>query len=236
MTSELNASPIPILTGTGLTKSYPLRGREIRVLTDVSFVFPRGSTIAVSGRSGAGKSTLLSLLAGLDRPTSGSIRFEGTALETLSVEELALLRRNRIGIIFQNFNLLPTWTAVENVEAVLMHTGIAPEVRREKAVKLLESLGLGERLDNLPSELSVGQQQRVAVARTLANDPSVILADEPTGDVDHETADEILSSLFRRVKTDGATLIVATHGAFPIERADLVYRLADGILTPGKKA
>jgi putative ABC transport system ATP-binding protein len=215
-----------IYNAKNLSKSFG----AISVLRDLNFAAARNKTHVIIGRSGTGKSTLLSLLAGLDRPTSGTIEFDGAALETRCNEELAQLRRQKIGIIFQSFNLLPSWTAVENVEAVLMHSDIAPDARRKKAVALLSELGLGERLNNLPAELSVGQQQRVAVARTLVNDPKVILADEPTGDVDPELGLEVIKRLVACVKNNGTTLIIATHGLFPLEYADKVWELKDGKL------
>ncbi|MBF0544050.1 MAG: ABC transporter ATP-binding protein [Candidatus Riflebacteria bacterium] len=216
------------LEGKDLKKSFFLKGKEIKVFDRVNFSFENGKVIVIQGRSGVGKSTLLSLLGGLDRPTEGSISFEGTPFENCSNEELALLRRRKIGIIFQNFNLLSSWTAAENVEAVLMHSGVSESVRRQKVEALLSELGLADRLDNLPSELSVGQQQRVAIARTLANDPVLILADEPTGDVDPETAKEIIEKLLVLVKNKGTTLIVATHGNFSESWADQIYQMKDG--------
>lgn len=224
-------STTPIIEGKDVKKSFFLNNKEIKIFDHVQFSFARGKVYVITGRSGTGKSTLLSLLGGLDRQTAGSILFEGKALETLSNEELALLRQQKIGIIFQNFNLLTSWTAAENVEAVLMHTGMDPVVRREKVAGLLNELGLGDRLDNLPAELSIGQQQRVAIARTLANEPSLILADEPTGDVDPETGDEIIEKIMMPVKNRGATLIVTTHGTFPTNLADQVFQLKDGVLS-----
>jgi putative ABC transport system ATP-binding protein len=222
----------PILEGREVQKSFSLHGKEIPVLKNIQFSFAPGKVYVIIGRSGAGKSTLLSLLGGLDRQTSGSILFEGKALETLSNEELAQLRQQKIGIIFQSFNLLSSWTAAENVEAVLMHTGMDPVVRRQKVEGLLRELGLGDRFENLPAELSVGQQQRVAVARTLANEPMLILADEPTGDVDPETGREILEKVLAPVKSRGATVVVTTHGTFPLNLADQVLTLKDGVLGP----
>ncbi|MBF0407615.1 MAG: ABC transporter ATP-binding protein [Candidatus Riflebacteria bacterium] len=217
-----------VLEAKDLKKSFFLNGKEIKVFDQINFAFESGKVIVIKGRSGVGKSTLLSLLGGLDRPSAGSISFEGIGFENLSNEELALLRRKKIGIIFQNFNLLSSWTAAENVEAVLMHSGIDESIRRQKVESLLTELGLGDRLDNLPSELSVGQQQRVAIARTLANDPTLILADEPTGDVDPETANEIIEKLLVPVKTRGATLVVTTHGNFPESFADQIFQMKDG--------
>ncbi|MCX6995519.1 MAG: ABC transporter ATP-binding protein [Kiritimatiellaeota bacterium] len=217
-----------------LCKSFHLHGRVIPVLKGLNLAAEARQTHVIIGRSGTGKSTLLGLLAGLDRPTSGTIELEGAALETRSNEALAMLRRQKIGIIFQSFNLLPSWTAVENVEAVVMHSKTSPAERRKKAVALLEELGLGDRLHNLPVELSVGQQQRVAVARTLVNEPRIILADEPTGDVDPELGLEIIQRLVAPVRATGATLIIATHGSFPLEYADHVWELKDGVLASAK--
>ncbi|MHB9023561.1 MAG: ABC transporter ATP-binding protein [Armatimonadota bacterium] len=219
-----------LLECRGVTKSFSIKRKTFPILTGVSFVAQPGEVVVITGKSGAGKSTLLSLLGGLDRPTSGSIVFAGRALETLSGEALAQLRREQLGIIFQNFNLLPSWTTFENVEAALLHSSLPPSERRAKVRALLNELGLGERLDNLPAELSVGQQQRVAVARTLVNGPTLILADEPTGDVDPETAQEILARLLAAVRERGAILVVATHGGFPLEHADRVLLLQDGTL------
>jgi putative ABC transport system ATP-binding protein len=170
------------------------------------------------------------LLGGLDRPTSGSINLDGEELQSLDNERLANLRRNKIGIIFQNFNLLPSWTAFENVEAALLHTSMGMAERAEKVTALLNQLGLMEQVDNLPAEMSMGQQQRVAIARTLAHTPSLILADEPTGDVDPETAQEIIDLLLIPVRQHGATLIITTHGNFPLNIADRVLTLNDGII------
>ncbi|MBI3910148.1 MAG: ABC transporter ATP-binding protein [Armatimonadetes bacterium] len=215
-----------------LRKTFVVKRQEICVLESITFSVNRGEIVVLTGKSGAGKSTLLGILAGLDRPTSGSAIFEGRPLESMTNEALAWLRRRDIGIVFQSFNLLPSWTAFENVEAALMHTGLSKSARRQKVVALLEALGLGARLDNLPAELSVGEQQRVAVARTLIHAPKLLLADEPTGDVDPETAQEIIARLVAPVKETGATLIVATHGIFPQEIADTVFQMKDGRLAP----
>ncbi|OGK07377.1 MAG: hypothetical protein A2W80_02215, partial [Candidatus Riflebacteria bacterium GWC2_50_8] len=171
-----------LLKVEGLARTFVARNSSIEVFKDVSFEINQGEVVVIKGRSGEGKSTMLGILSGLDRQTAGSVIFAGEKLESMTVSELAELRAQKIGMIFQSFNLIGSWTAVENVEAVLMHRGMNSEERYEKAVAVLRELGLGERLDNYPSELSVGQQQRVAVARTLVNDPVLILADEPTGD------------------------------------------------------
>lgn len=215
-----------------IEKNFRIRDREIRALDGISLSVNRGEIAVVSGRSGAGKSTLLSMLGGLDRPTSGSVIFDGRHMEDLSNRDLALLRHTQIGMVFQSFNLLPSWTAVENVGAALIHAGLSRPERSEKACALLDDLGLGDRLGHLPSELSAGEQQRVAVARALANGPALVLADEPTGDVDAETAREVMDYLLGPVRESRVTLLIATHGIIPLDIADRVFRMSAGRLVP----
>lgn len=221
-----------LLKVEGLARTFVTRNSTIEVFKDVSFEINQGEVVVIKGRSGEGKSTMLGILSGLDRQTAGSVVFAGEKLESMTVSELAELRAQKIGMIFQSFNLIGSWTAVENVEAVLMHRGMSSEKRYEKAVAVLRELGLGERLDNYPSELSVGQQQRVAVARTLVNDPVLILADEPTGDVDAETAQEVIELLLPRVRNGSSALLVATHGAFNTKCADRILILDKGRIIP----
>lgn len=229
-----------VLKCSNLEKAFKVRGKDIAVLKRISFSVLPGEIVTITGRSGEGKSVLLWLLSGLDKPDAGEIRFKEQSLTNLSNSALAQLRRNEIGMIFQNFNLVESWTALENVESALRHCGLNLDKQREKAVEVLEELGLGDRLDNLPAELSIGQQQRVAIARTLINEPELIIADEPTGDVDPETAAEIIDLLVAPVKERGATLIVATHGNFPLRAAHRVLILKNGSLTetslPSKNA
>lgn len=213
-----------------LTKSYNTRGNATQVFADVSFSVAAGELFLVTGRSGTGKSTLLGLLAGLDRATSGTITFQDKEITGMSLADLAELRASSIGMIFQSFNLIQSWTALENVEAVLMHRGISREERRRRSENILVELGLKERLNNLPAELSVGQQQRVAIARALVNDPVLILADEPTGDVDPETASDIMNLLLPRIKSGQAAMIVASHGLFDQASAGRIAHLKDGRL------
>ena len=220
-----------LLKVENLARTFSSRNSTVEVFKNVSFEMNLGEVVVISGRSGEGKSTMLGILSGLDRQTAGSVKFAGESLESMTVAQLAELRAQKIGMIFQSFNLISSWTALENVEAVLMHRGIDLKQRREKALAILRELGLGGRLDNYPAELSVGQQQRVAVARTLVNDPVLILADEPTGDVDAETAREVLELLLPRVKNGSAALLVATHGAFNSGYADRVLYLENGCLS-----
>jgi len=213
-----------------MRKSFTVKGREIQVLKGLNLSVNRGEIVVIVGKTGTGKSTFLRVLSGLERQTYGSVIFEGQCMEDLSNEELALLRRENIGIIFQNFNLLSSWTAFENVEAALLHTGKSKSTRHEKVKTLLNNVGVGAMLDYLPSELSIGQQQCVAIARALANEPTLILADEPTGEIDSEAAQEIVGHLITPVKEKGVTLIVATHGIFPLDIADRVLYTKDGTL------
>ncbi len=221
----------PLLKVENLSKSFHTRGQEIKVFSDVSFSVSVGELLLITGRSGTGKSTMLGLLSGLDRASAGRIYFQESEITGLSQAALAELRAQSIGMIFQSFNLIHGWTALENVEAVLMHRGISVEERRKRAADILGELGLKDRLNNLPAELSVGQQQRVAIARTLVNDPVLILADEPTGDVDPETAGEIISLLVPRIKRGRAAMIVASHGLFDASLASRVLCLKDGALS-----
>jgi putative ABC transport system ATP-binding protein len=221
----------PLLESRNIFKSFKLKNYSISVLRGVNLQVSRGEVITIKGRSGEGKSVLLWLLGGLDRPDEGEIFFDSTSFNSLSNGQIASLRSRHMGIIFQNFNLVPSWTALENVEAALIEGIIESGERKAKAKSILVSLGLGERLENLPGELSVGQQQRVAVARTLVNNPSLILADEPTGDVDNETAKEIMDLLFEPVRKNGTTLIIATHGNFSSKQVDRVLHLKNGQLT-----
>jgi putative ABC transport system ATP-binding protein len=220
----------PLLSAVAISKEFRSADRTLRVLDRVDLVVEAGEVVVVTGRSGAGKSTLLGLLGGLDRPTSGVIVLAGRDLNGLAGDDLARLRREQVGIVFQDFNLLPSWTVLENVQASLLHTAVPRGERRSKAQSILESLGLGDLGDRRPAELSVGQQQRVAVGRALVNAPSIILADEPTGSVDPETARDIHACLLRPVRERGAALIVTTHGAFPLNLADRTFELSQGRL------
>jgi lipoprotein-releasing system ATP-binding protein len=225
------AGDVPILTASALRKVYIEEdGSELTVLDGVEFEVRRGEAIALVGASGAGKSTLLHLLGFLDRPTAGEVRLQGRAVGGLPDRELAAIRNERIGFVFQFHHLMREFTAVENVMMPLLIGGADHQVATERARELLRDVGLGARLTHKPGELSGGEQQRVAVARALANRPAVVLADEPSGNLDTHTAEQ-LHDLFFRLRTEhGVALVVATHNRELSERADRVFQLKDGQL------
>jgi putative ABC transport system ATP-binding protein len=220
-----------IISCSNVTKHFNSGSKRTDVLNDVAFSSQAGEIVLIQGRSGTGKSTLLRILAGLERPSSGRVEIAGESIEKLSSAKLARLRSRTIGYIFQNFNLIPSWTALENVEAALISTNLSRNERRQKAGEWLAELGLADRTDHLPSELSIGQQQRVAIARALINTPKIVFADEPSGDVDSETANSIIDCLVNLVRQRRTTLIVCTHGIFPQEIADRLYILKQGKIT-----
>ena len=220
-----------IISCSNVTKHFSSGRKRTDVLNGVTFSAQAGEIVLFQGRSGTGKSTLLRILAGLERPSSGRVEIAGQSIEKLNTSKLARLRHRTIGYIFQNFNLIPSWTALENVEAALISTNLSRNERRQKAHELLAELGLADRSDYLPSELSVGQQQRVAIARALIKTPKIVFADEPSGDVDSETAKSIIDCLINLVRQRRATLIVCTHGIFPQEVADRLYILNEGKVT-----
>ncbi len=216
---------------TGVTKHYQ-KGREmVAALQGVDVVIEDGEWLAIQGPTGHGKTTLLQLLGGLDRATSGSVELDGTDLSRLRESQVTKVRAESIGFIFQTFNLIPTLSAQENVEAALvpLHTGTA--ARRDQAARALESVGLGDRLRHLPSELSGGQQQRVAIARALVKDPKVILADEPTGNLDEDTRDEIIGLLEKLWRERELTLVLVTHDSSVARRAQRVGLMKNGRLS-----
>jgi putative ABC transport system ATP-binding protein len=222
--------PGPLLQLTGVTKTYREGDTERTVLQDLSLTLDRGASVVLMGRSGAGKSTLLNLVSGIDLPTSGEIVVDGTDLTTLSETERTLFRRQNIGFVFQSFNLISTLTVVENVLLPLELAGASTAASRERAEDILGQVGLGDRLDSFPDRLSGGEQQRVAIARALAHDPLFVLADEPTGNLDYETGQQVLDLLTRLVRQTGTTLVVATHDRTLIDVADRVLTLQGGTL------
>jgi putative ABC transport system ATP-binding protein len=217
-----------LLSCRNITKSFRTQEGLVTPLDDVTFSVQAGEKAVITGKSGAGKSVLLSLICGLDDPTSGEIVYRGESASKFSASGWNRLRSSEIGIIFQNHNLIASWTVLENVETSLIDESVPAGQRREKAADMLSRLGLGRRLHHLPHQLSMGEQQRVAVARTLIRNPKLILADEPIGDVDPETGGEIMNLLYQAVEKNGATLIAATHGHFPLDGMDRVYVLEGG--------
>jgi putative ABC transport system ATP-binding protein len=216
-----------ILSARDLHKDYPMNGAAVHALRGVSLEVGAGEYIAIAGPSGSGKSTLLQLIGGIDTPSSGSVDLLGTRLDTLSDRELTRLRLTRLGFVFQRFHLLPVLTACENVELPMAEAGVGRRQRRERASELLAYVGLGQRAGHRATQLSGGEMQRVAIARALANQPALLLADEPTGELDAATGTEILS-LFRRLNQDGTTLVVVTHDERLAAEADRVIHMLDG--------
>ncbi|MFB6145824.1 MAG: ABC transporter ATP-binding protein, partial [Candidatus Nanohaloarchaea archaeon] len=193
----------------------------------------QGEFVAVMGPSGSGKSTLMNMIGALDVPTKGSVRFEGDEISRFSEDQLSLLRRRKIGFVFQQFNLIPSMDAVENVALPMLFNGVSRRKRRRKAAELLERVGLGDRKIFLPSELSGGQRQRVSIARALANDPDVILADEPTGNLDTKTGDSIMEVL-EELNDSGKTIVMVTHDPEDAKHADRIIRIVDGKTQQGE--
>ena len=211
----------PILETREVSKHYQMGETTVVALDRVSVAVAEGEFVALQGTSGSGKSTLLNLLGGLDHPSAGEVVFDGRSLAPLSKREMARYRRRSVGMIFQNFNLITTMTAAENVELALAFGGLVGREREARARALLERVGLGERAAHRPTELSGGEQQRVAIARALANRPRVLLADEPTGNLDSARAAELLALLRRMVESDRLTVLLVTHDR------DLAARFAD---------
>jgi putative ABC transport system ATP-binding protein len=223
----------PMVVTTGLGRDFVTGASVVHALRDVDLRIERGELVAVRGRSGSGKTTLLSLLGGLDRPTAGGVTIDGRSLGDMSAEALVELRRRKVGFIFQAFGLLSILSAAENVEVPLRLVRAAPTARDERVAVLLELVGLGDRGRHRPHELSGGEQQRVAIARALANRPDVLLADEPTGQLDSATGRSIMGLLRSVVRSEGVTAIIATHDPLIIDLADRVVELRDGRLLNG---
>ncbi|BCM88667.1 putative ABC transporter ATP-binding protein YknY [Abditibacteriota bacterium] len=218
----------PLIRALALTRRYLVGKQEVRALDGVDLEVARGEFVALVGPSGSGKSTLLNLFGGLDRPSSGEIHVADLELGKASDNQLVRYRRERIGFIFQSFNLLAMRSAVENVETPLMLAEVKPKERRERALKLLESVGLAPRANHKPNELSGGEMQRVAVARSLANRPLLLLADEPTGNLDTATGRGILNLLREAVSAQGVTLVLVTHDPDVAAHADRIVHMRDG--------
>ncbi|MCZ2825683.1 MULTISPECIES: ABC transporter ATP-binding protein [unclassified Modestobacter] len=218
-------------TLTDVSKTYRNGKKEVTALSHVSLTIPDGQMVAIQGPTGGGKSTLLQMLGALDRPTSGSVLLGAEDLAEVSSRRLTELRAREISIVFQGFNLIPTLTAQQNVETALVPLGVKARERAERAAAALDSVGLAERSGHLPAELSGGQQQRVAIARALVRQPKVLLADEPTGNLDEATRDEIVALLEQLWREQGLTLIVVTHDSWVARRAQRQLRIARGTVT-----
>ncbi|WP_448522745.1 ABC transporter ATP-binding protein [Pseudothermotoga sp.] len=216
-----------IIRVENVKKIYRMGDNEVRALDGVSLVVEEGEFLIVMGPSGSGKTTLLHLMGCLDKPTEGEIYIASTPISKLNDSQLAKIRNKMIGFVFQQFNLLPRLTALENVELPMIYAGVPKAARRKKAKELLELVGLGDRLHHRPTQLSGGQMQRVAIARALANDPMVLLADEPTGNLDSKSGEEILK-IFSELNERGQTIIIVTHDPEVAKHGDRIVRMRDG--------
>jgi len=212
-----------------IRKTYIMGEVEVHALRGVSFTIERGEVVAIMGPSGSGKSTMMNTLGCLDRPTSGEYFLDGEAVASLNDDQLANIRNRKVGFVFQSFNLLSRQTAITNVELPLRYSG-STEKRRERAMDALKAVGLGDRMTHRPYELSGGQQQRVAVARAIVNNPAIIMADEPTGNLDSKVGQEIVNLLLGLNKDIGTTLIIVTHDPKIAEQTQRIIRLKDGLL------
>ncbi len=217
-----------IISAKGVGKMYRMGDQEVYALRDVSLDIARGQYVSIIGPSGSGKSTFFNMIGGLDTPTQGDVSVEGYRLADLNSSQLAWFRCHKIGFIFQSFNLVATMTALDNVAIARVFGGASPAEARKIAAGVLERVGLGHRLDHLPSQVSGGQQQRIAIARALVNEPSIILADEPTGNLDLKTGQEIIDLLADMQRSLGITIITATHDMKMLSASDLVVKLRSG--------
>jgi len=225
----------PVIEARDLHKVYTMEGGlEVRALRGLDLAVERGEFIAIMGPSGSGKSTLLQILGCLDAPTSGSYRLAGVEVARMSEDELAAVRNRRIGFIFQAFNLLPRATALRNVALPLMYRGVRPRERIERAAAALERIGLGDRLEHRSNELSGGQRQRVAIARALVTEPDILLADEPTGNLDSRTGEEILA-LFDAIHDEGRTVLMVTHEAEVAQHTERIVHIRDGVVESNER-
>ncbi len=230
----MTPSDAPLIEVSNLTKTYKMGTMEVRALRGVSLTIRRGEFVAIMGPSGSGKSTFMNLIGCLDKPTVGSYQLAGVEIATLNDDQLAAIRNRRIGFVFQTFNLLARTTALHNVELPLFYNPGGAKERDAVARRCLEAVGLGDRMDHKPNELSGGQQQRVAIARSLVNDPAVIMADEPTGALDTRTGEEIMA-IFQNLNRQGKTIIVVTHEMDIAEHAQRIIRFKDGYLVSDQR-
>jgi len=221
-----------IIRTQNLVKDYNLGKIKVRALSGVDMQIHKGEFVAIMGPSGSGKSTLMHIIGCLDRPTEGEYYLDETLVSKMPKSSLAAVRNRKIGFVFQSFNLLPHLNILKNVELPLMYGGLSYAKRRLKAKEILESVGLGDRLKHKPTELSGGQRQRVAIARAIVNDPSILLADEPTGNLDSQAGGDILE-IFDQLHKHGNTVIMVTHDKYIAQRADRIIRIMDGKIVDG---
>jgi len=219
-----------VIVAKDVTKTYQMGEEKVHALTSISLEIERGEYLSIMGPSGSGKTTFFNMIGGLDTPTTGEVVVEGHKLSQLNSRQLAWFRCHRIGFIFQTFNLIPTMTAQENVAIARIFSGVSPQQAQKDAARVLTRVGLGHRLHHLPSEVSGGQQQRIAIARALVNQPSIILADEPTGNLDLHTGEEIINLLNEMKETLGITVITATHDMKMLSASDTVVWIKDGAI------
>jgi putative ABC transport system ATP-binding protein len=231
--SHTNSAVIPangwVIQAENLTKVYKMGDVEVHALNGLSMKIARGEIVAIMGPSGSGKSTLMNIIGCLDRPTTGEYLLDGEPVSRLTDDQLATIRNHKVGFVFQSFNLLSRATALANVELPVRYSGVV-HGRREKAREALESVGLTDRIYHRPNELSGGQQQRVAIARALVNDPAIILADEPTGNLDTKSGQEIMELLLKLNREHGTTLIIVTHAADIAAHSQRIIRIRDGVV------
>jgi len=227
--SSENGGPVPVIEIRDLTKTYLMGQTEVHALRGVSLTICEGEYVAIVGASGSGKSTLMNMIGLLDRPTGGSYRIRGEEVSRLGRNRMADLRNREIGFVFQSFNLLARTSARRQVQLPLFYAGVSERQSARRAVEALQRVGLGDRVDHRPDELSGGQQQRVAIARALVNNPSLLLADEPTGALDSRTGEELLA-LFDELHSQGMTLVVVTHDDHVAHRAERIVTLRDGVI------
>ena len=224
----------PVIELDAVTKTYSMGDIAVRALRGISTTVQRGEYLAIMGQSGSGKSTLMNILGCLDTPTSGSYLLNGSDVRLSDEDDLADLRNREIGFVFQSFNLIPRTRTVLNVELPLAYAGLSRTDRRQRALAALHEVGLDARVDHVPSELSGGQQQRAAIARALVTNPAMILADEPTGNLDSESTDEVMA-IFERLCVEGRTIILITHEDEVAAHADRVIQLRDGVIVDGAR-